>query len=242
MGIVDNEKQSVMKTIRNIIFDFDGTLVDTAPLIIATMQSAISKLGLPARTDNECRATIGRRLEEIPSVLWPGLQNISAEFAKTYRRTFDELKRPLPVRCFPGVIDTLNTMHAEGYGLAIASSRSHRSLDEYADMFGISGLFGMLVGGDDVAEGKPSAEPVTTILDALGWKASETLVVGDADVDIMMGRNAGTATCGVTYGNGTRRQLLAAGPTALIDSFPALITQELFFRTIPDAGNQESLT
>ena len=62
-----------MYKVRNIIFDFDGTLADTAPLIIATMQAAIRELDLPLRTNEECRALIGLRLEDIPAALWPGL-------------------------------------------------------------------------------------------------------------------------------------------------------------------------
>ncbi len=61
-----------MKTIQNLIFDFDGTLADTAPLIMATMQTTIHELQLPPRTDTECRATIGLRLEDVPAELWPG--------------------------------------------------------------------------------------------------------------------------------------------------------------------------
>lgn len=89
-----------MKHIKNIIFDFDGTLVDTAPLIVKTMQAAIEELSLPEKTDEECRATIGLRLEEIPMVLW-GLNEIqSAIFAKVYRRIFNDLKKPDAAQCF----------------------------------------------------------------------------------------------------------------------------------------------
>ena len=65
----------------------------------------------------------------------------------------------------------------------------------------------MLVGADDVEKAKPNLEPVLQTLSSLGFKASETLVVGDMDVDILMGKNAGAKTCGVTYGNGTKREL-----------------------------------
>lgn len=212
-----------MKQIRNLIFDFDGTLVDTAPLIVATMQSAIRELGLPTHSDAECRATIGLRLEEIPAVLWPGNDMAAREYAAAYRRIFDILKRPLEVKSFPGVIDTLGKFNTAGANMAIASSRSHRSLQEYTDMFGLTDSFSMLVGGDDVAKGKPSPDPVLKILETCGWEADETLTVGDAPVDIMMGKAAGTLTCAVTYGNGNQKDLNASGPTFMIDSFAALL-------------------
>lgn len=211
-----------MDKIKNIIFDFDGTLVDTAPLIISTMQAAIKALGLPEKSDSECRAMIGLRLEEIPSALWPQFPDVSELYAKTYRRLFEELKGRSEVRCFPGVIETLKQLRADGYRLAIASSRSHKSLAEYAESFGLTDLFSMLTGGDDVANGKPSPDPVLTICRTLGWAVGESLVVGDATFDIEMGHNAGARTCAVTYGNQSRSQLQTAAPDFIIDSFPVL--------------------
>lgn len=211
------------KRISNIIFDFDGTLVDTAPLIVATMQATIAQLGLPEKTDGECKATIGIRLEDVPEALWPEKgSGIGQEFAATYRRIFDELKRPLTVECFPAVLDTLDMLHRAGLRMAIASSRSRKSLEEYVSMFGIADYFDMLVGGNDVTNGKPSPEPVQKILDTCRWQASETITVGDAPVDILMGRGAATYTCAVTYGNGTRRELAATAPDFIIDSFNEL--------------------
>ena len=212
-----------MNKIKNIIFDFDGTLADTAPLIVATMQATIEELGLPKRSDAECRATIGVRLEDVPAILWPELPGADG-FAPTYRRIFDRLKRPMDVTCFPGVLQALDTLHSEGYGMAIASSRSRASLEEYVAQFGLEDYFAMLVGGNDVTHGKPSPEPVEKILDSYGWQAGETLTVGDAAVDIMMGRGAETLTCAVTYGNGSRGELAEANPTAVIDAFPDLLT------------------
>lgn len=212
-----------MKRIRNIIFDFDGTLVDTAPLIIRTMQETMRHMALPMKTDEECKATIGLRLEEIPSVLWPELPGIGEEYALNYRKNFDRLKRPIGVSCFPEVVATLQSLHKAGFRMAIASSRNRSSLEEYVTQFGLGDCFNMVVGGDDVANGKPAPDPVLTIIDRLGWHADETLTVGDAPVDILMGRAAGTWTCAVTYGNGTHDKLEAARPDSIIDSFAQLL-------------------
>ena len=74
-----------------------------------------------------------------------------------------------------------------------------------------------------IVHAKPDAEPVLKILDALGFIADETLVVGDMDVDILMGANAGANTCGVTWGNGTRESLKEAGADFIIDRMEELI-------------------
>ena len=190
---------------------------------MATMQTTIHELQLPPRTDTECRATIGLRLEDVPAELWPGNTVAENTFVAEYRRIFNRLKRPLSVECFPGVLPTLGHLHRSGFRMAIASSRSHASLDEYVDMLGIAHYFTMIVGGNDVAEGKPSPEAVLKILDRCSWSADETLTIGDAPVDILMGRAAGTATCAVTYGNGKESDLRSAAPTYITDNFPDII-------------------
>ena len=215
-------EEETVRSIRNIIFDFDGTLVDTAPLIIHTMQEAMRAMQLPLRTEAECRASIGLRLEEIPALLWSDRTGISEEYARTYRRIFDTLKRPLSVQCFPGVLDTIATLHNSGIRMAIASSRSHKSLEEYVSQFGLGDCFSMLIGGNDVQRGKPAPDPVLTILDTLGWDARETLTVGDATVDILMGKAAGTHTCAVTYGNGTESALASTHPDHIISDITTL--------------------
>ena len=210
--------------IQHIIFDFDGTLVDTGALIVATIQSTTTELGLPAKTETESRSVIGLRLEEVAAVLWPEIPNMNQPFADCYRRTFEQLKATIPVTCFPGVLVTLQQLHAAGYGLAIASSRSHRSLAAYVEQFGMQDYFCQLIGGNDVEQGKPAPDPVLAILEEQQWLAEETLVVGDMAVDIRMGLAAGTHTCGVTYGNGSRDELTVAGATQVIDDFRILPT------------------
>lgn len=211
-----------MSKIKNLIFDFDGTLVDTAPLIIKTMQAAMKELQLPEKSEEDCRATIGLRLEEIPGVLWPEIPNLAERYTSTYRKIFDELKRPLNVVCFPDVVDSLRCLHASGYCMAIASSRSHKSLEDYVNLFDLSDCFSMLIGGNDVVHGKPAPDPVLLILKAQKWNPKETLAIGDAPVDILMGKAAGTLTCGVTYGNSSYEKLDAVHPDFVITSFKRL--------------------
>ena len=185
-----------------VILDFDGTLADTAAVIIRTTQATISELGLPSRTDEQCAAMIGLRLVEIPSVLFPECSIDGDLYARTYRRLFHEF-------------------NIEGIILTIASSRSHASLAEYVESFGLSSLISYILGADDVSRGKPDPEPVKKTLERFGLNPEDAIVVGDTSFDIMMGRNAGTRTCGVTYGNGCRESLRDAD--WLIDDFGKLL-------------------
>ena len=208
--------------IKNIIFDFDGTLADTGPVIIATMFATFKELGLPAPSREKCKSTIGLRLQDIPSKLFPDMEGLGEIYTKTYQRLFEEYNTPGAIVAFNGVLETLMALKNKGFNLAIASSRHKISLEDIVTSLNMSDLFDMIIGGDNVKNGKPSPEPVFTITDSMGWRPDETLVVGDAGVDILMGKSAGCMTCGVTYGNGTIDELNDAGADYVIGSFAEL--------------------
>jgi HAD superfamily hydrolase (TIGR01662 family) len=214
-------KEKNMSSVRMVILDFDGTLADTAAVIIKTMQATISELELPFRTDEQCAAMIGLRLVEIPSVLFPECSIEGDIYARTYRRLFHEFNTEDAVRIYPNVVDTLKTLMSKGIILTIASSRSHASLSEYVENLGLSSLISYILGADDVDKGKPDPEPVNRTLKRFGISPEETIVVGDTSFDIQMGKNAGTRTCGVTYGNGSRESLSDAD--RIIDDFGKLL-------------------
>ena len=204
-----------------IILDFDGTLADTAGVIIRTMQATIQELGLPARTDSQCAAMIGLRLAEIPSALYPDHEIDGDLYAATYRRLFHIFNTEGAVELYPNVLDTLKELKRCGFTLTIASSRSNASLTDYMKSLDLTDTITYILGAEDVKEGKPAPEPVTRTLKEFGFSPEEAIVVGDTVFDIKMGQNAGTRTCGVTYGNGSRESLSEAD--WLIDDFSKLI-------------------
>ncbi|MCM1449579.1 MAG: HAD family hydrolase [Clostridiales bacterium] len=208
---------------KNYIFDFDGTLMDTSEVILSTIKSTVKELKLPEKSVDEYKSIIGIRTDEAGRYLYPELDISNKDFARTFRANYDRLKRNALEKTFPGVIDTLTILKAKGHSLAIASSRRLSSLYDYLDGLHIREWFDMVVGADSVTKGKPNPEPVITILNALDWNAHDTLVVGDADVDIIMGNSAGCHTCAVTYGNGAVSSLKAARPTHIIDHFSDLL-------------------
>ena len=210
-----------MTAIKNIIFDFDGTLADTSKLIVATMQKSIQESGLPFRNTEQIKATIGVRLEEIPSILWPSIKEQGEPFASIYRKNFEKLKDEIPVILFPGVKETLSKLK-KYYKMAIATSRSHKSVEELTRQLGIRDCFVYLLGGNDVTEGKPKPESIFKIMSQMDWTAEKTFMVGDMVVDILMGKNAGVKTCGVTYGNGKVFDLEEARADYIISDFSNL--------------------
>lgn len=207
-----------------IIFDFDGTLGDTKRNIVTTMQMTIAELHLPNRSEEECAATIGLPLAGCFRTLFPDIQDeLIPRCAETYRRFFNENLKTIHPEAFPSVVETLSILHQKGFVLTIASSRSRNSLMELTRNMGIANYISFILGADDVKEAKPNPEPVLKTLAEMSFDAAETLVVGDMAVDIQMGANAGAKTCGVTYGNGTKRELEEAGADYIINSINELI-------------------
>ena len=210
--------------IRLIIFDFDGTLGDTRHNIVLTMQQAMVELHLPVADEAACAATIGLPLEDCFRQIYPNLTDDSIiKCATVYRHIFEINKKKLSPALFPHVKETLHRLHQQGYVLTVASSRSSASLNEFLHDMDIAAYVSYVVGADDVTHAKPDPEPVLKTLMALHVPAHEVLVVGDMPVDIMMGRNASTRTCAVTYGNASRQQLETAGADFIIDDLAELI-------------------
>lgn len=219
--LINDTSQSNMENIRIMILDFDGTLGDTAGVIVKTMQATIKELGLPSRSDEQCAAMIGLRLIEIPPVLFPECELDGEYYANTYRRLFHDFNTDGAVELYPDVLETLVELKKHGIILTIASSRSKASLTEYVRTLGLEGVISFVLGADDVKDGKPAPEAVNRTLEKFGFLPEEALVVGDTTFDIQMGKAAGTRTCGVTYGNGSRESL--ADADRLIDNFRELL-------------------
>lgn len=205
------------------IFDFDGTIGDSRGLIVKTMMDTFDHMEITKPDVETCIKTIGMPLTDCFAVSACLDKKKSEECATIYREIFKANNKQGAVKPFDGVIYTLNRLHDEGKTMAVASSRQHESLDILVEDFGITNLFSMIVGGDDVTKAKPNAEPVNLILSKLGFNPQQALVVGDAPVDILMGRNAGTKTCAVTYGNGGINELKDSKPDYLVDEFSKIL-------------------
>lgn len=214
--------------IRLIILDFDGTLGDTRGNIVLTMRQTLQRLGYPELDEATVAATIGVPLEKGFEQLLPGISpDDHALCARTYREIFEANRKILVPKAFPHVTETLAALQEAGFILSIASSRSSKSLKEFLRDMEIAPYISYVLGADNVSRAKPHPEPVLKTMADLGFPAEETLVVGDMPVDILMGKGAGTRTCAVTYGNGSRAELSAAGADMVIDDFSEMLTLDL---------------
>lgn len=210
--------------IKLVILDFDGTMADTRSLIVRTMQKVIATLHLDKRTDEECAAMIGLPLRETFTTLLPISKEQGLECERLYREIFAASDPIKSVNLFPKVLETIAALHSKGITLTIASSRGHESLDAYVEEMRLAPYIHYVLGAEDVEHAKPQPDAVLKTLRELGFTPEETLVVGDMTYDILMGSRAGAHTCGVTYGNGTREELLSVNAESIIDDFEQLLT------------------
>ena len=210
--------------IKLVILDFDGTMADTRSLIVRTMQKVIATLHLDKRTDEECAAMIGLPLRETFTTLLPISKEQGQECEQLYREIFAASDPIKSVQLFPKVLETIAALHSKGITLTIASSRGHESLDAYVEEMHLAPYIHYVLGAEDVEHAKPQPDAVLKTLKELGFTPEKTLVVGDMTYDILMGSRAGAHTCGVTYGNGTREELLSVNAESIIDDFEQLLT------------------
>lgn len=207
-----------------IIFDFDGTLADTQRNVVGAMQDVMRELHMPMQDYATCASTIGLPLRKCYAKMFPEMTAEQLEeCAQHHYKFFAENLKTMPPAPFPHVRETLTELRSRGITIAIASSRANFSLMNLLRSIKLEGFFTCIIGADDIVHSKPDAEPVLKVLERTGYQAEDTLVVGDMDVDILMGKNAGARACGVTYGNGYKEELLAAGADYIIDGFDEII-------------------
>ncbi len=210
--------------IKLIIFDFDGTIMDTKKTIIVSKQETLRQMGLAVADEQACADTIGMSAKIGFQKLCPELSDDMIDLCmKKYRDIFDGTKKTVPPVLFPNVVKILNTLKEKGIVCTIATSRGRKSLVDFLNEMKIADCFSYLLAAEDTTILKPDPEPVIKTLNDLSFNAENTLVVGDMPFDILMGKNAGVYTCGVTYGVSDKNSLLDAGADWIIDDISDLL-------------------
>ena len=208
--------------IKNIIFDLDGTLVDSKRDIAAAQHWVLGQLGVHSYKPEELYPLIGKSLAETFATLLPAdLYERIPEATELYKDRYPP--RALETTTlFPGVRETIETLRARGIRLATATTKLGAGTRRVLTHFGIAKHFAQIQGSDNIPF-KPDPFIITKILEDQLWEQSESLMVGDTDNDIIAGKRAGLKTCGVTYGSLTKQQIQELGPDIVIDSLNDLL-------------------
>ena len=206
--------------LRAVLFDLDGTLIDSTRLIVESYHHTmrvhrgktfpdaewIQGLGTPLRVQF-------RRFTDDPDEV----QAMIATYREWNLAHHDEM-----VRAFPGAVDAVRALKDGGAKLGIVTSKNRHGVAIGLRLGGFEGLFGTIVTSDDLEASKPDPAPVVAALASVGEPAGATLFVGDSPHDIAAGRDAGTRTAACLWGPFARDVLAAERPDHFLDSFPDL--------------------
>lgn len=209
--------------IKNIIFDFDGTIGNSTNLIVKCFRDTFSELNLPYRSDDEFKDTIGLPLKDAFKMLGAESEELIEKCDKKYEEVFKRNNKPHSVKPFKNVVKTIKLLHNKGIVQTIATSRRSWSAKELLCEMGIDHCFKCIVGADNVKHHKPHPEPVLATLNQLNLNQQETIVVGDTWFDIEMAHNANVKAIGVTFGNGTKESLENVDADYIIDNFEQIL-------------------
>jgi phosphoglycolate phosphatase len=209
-----------------VIFDCDGTLVDSQHMILAAMGQAYAAHGLAVPERERALSIIGLSLTEAFTVLGEGDSRFPvASLAEHYRLAFHALRdaggRMEPL--YPGAAEAVAALaQRDDVVLGIATGKSQRGVRLVLGHHGLLERFLTIKTADD-APSKPDPGMVIAAMREAGVAAADTVVVGDTTYDMAMARAAGAAAIGVTWGYHVRTALIAAGAVAVIDDFGALV-------------------
>ena len=205
-----------------LIFDWDGTLMDSVAKIVACTQAAAHDLNIPVPEFEQAKQIIGLGLHEAMARLF----NITDEeqvqaVADRYRYHFlgDE---PTPETLFHGAEKLLTDLESEGYLLAVATGKSRRGLDHVLGKTSLSGVFHITRCADETFS-KPNPQMLFEIMEFTGVDADRALMIGDTEYDMQMAGNAGADGLGVTYGVHDRPHLMQHGALDCIDELGHLM-------------------
>lgn len=200
-----------------VVFDWDGTLMDSQARIVACIQAAFADLGLPQPSREAASDVIGLGLDQAMSRLWPESDaDQRAAVAGRYRRHFLETNET-PSELFPGAREMLERLAAEGYLLAVATGKSRVGLDRALGETGLGGLFHATRCADETFS-KPHPQMLLELMEELGVAARHTLMVGDTEYDLQMAANAQAQSLAVCHGVHAPERLRAFGPLACLES------------------------
>lgn len=204
-----------------IVFDWDGTLMDSAAKIVASLQAAGVDLGLPERSDAACRNVIGLGLKEAIETLHQDIPEAQIPiFADRYRHDF-LVASPLPESLFDGVHDILRALEAKQVWLAVATGKSRQGLKRALSVTDCHRYFHSTRCADETCS-KPDPQMLKEIIDELGVEPEKTLMIGDTEYDLEMAQRAGVASLAVSYGAHESHRLDRYENLAKLDSISAL--------------------
>ncbi len=205
-----------------VIFDWDGTVMDSTGRIIACMHKAGADLCLPVLEDDAVREIIGLGLPEALRTLYPGIGDQDLTRMRERYAVHFVAAEQRPSQLYPGARETLAALRRAGLRLAVATGKSRKGLDRVWASSGLGDHFEASRCADET-HSKPHPAMVTELLAELRVAPEQALVVGDTSFDLQMARDAGVDRVAVSYGAHPVARLMNFHPLAVIDALPQLL-------------------
>ena len=215
-----------IKRIRLLILDLDGTIADTIGSIRDGVNMAMEKYGFPTKTYEQTRMNIGNGARELVRLSMPAsasadgelVDRVLADYDRAYGITYKNCDR-----CYDGMKEALITLKEIGYTLAVLSNKQDKFVKAMIGELLSEGLVSVTMGQTELPK-KPDPTVPLMIARELGFEPAQTAFVGDSDVDIMTGKNAGMFTVGCAWGYRDREVLEKSGADVVLDA-PAELSE-----------------
>jgi phosphoglycolate phosphatase len=217
---------NVTKKYKLVIFDWDGTLMDSVTKIVNCVRSSAISLELEPPTDEAIKSIIGLSLEKAMAVLFPQHKSQHPALILLYKRHYQTDTTPTPL--FADVKHVLIMLQQQGTLLAIATGKGRDGLDRVLQSTGLAQYFNATRTSDE-ALSKPSPDMLYQLLEELAISVDEALMIGDTKIDMAMAKVAGMDRIGVTMGVHNAEQLCEYDPVATVDCYQQL--QQLLLRS-----------
>lgn len=211
-----------------LVFDLDGTLIDTAPDILGTLDDILTREGIPLLPHEEALAFIGigsRAMLERALIKsgqatgGPRLDALFADFLAHYGTRLAVKSRP-----FPGAVDALTLLKAQGYRLAICTNKMERHSLALIEQLHLTHLFAAICGRDTFEFCKPDGRHISATVVRAGGDATHAIMIGDTITDFNAARNANVPSIGVRFGY-SENPIDDLGPTEIIENFDELVSR-----------------
>ena len=213
---------TIKPTFSHFCFDLDGTLVDSNKTIYEATAYALDQLGIDFNVDEDLFALkIGQHFNDIFSAFNINVPDFD-EFITIYKEKY--FKQMKYSSLYDGVEETLFKLKKQEAKISLLTTKVQDQAEKIIDHFKLRKYFDLIMGRRDGIAHKPSAEPLLTICKELNIDVSNTLMIGDTELDIQCGKNAGTFTCGVLYGYRTKELLEIEKPDFMVKSINQILS------------------
>ena len=202
-------------SLKMVVFDWDGTLMDSTERIVSSFQNAMRESGLPVLPPEPIMAIIGLGLPEATTALYPELEPARrTQLARVYQ-SFYFGRDPTPMRLYDGAAELLDGLATRGFWLSVATGKSRRGLNEVMQSTGLGRYFFATRCAEETLS-KPDPLMLKELMFEAKAEPAQCLMVGDTQFDLDMARNAHMPSVGVTHGAHGHEALLVSEPLALV--------------------------